>query len=147
MPELLLSCCATYFWHDLGFKYNSFHNHGGKKSTETLNRVFLEITKMDIRPSYPSATIWRFFFLASTIMSFTWWCVVSAALLRQYTYHPYKVFVLGKKRRLQERSKFPQFSFSPQNAGTGNMYSVPWFLHTHGHKCDNQTMPMKETMR
>ena len=80
------------------------------------------------------------FFPASIIMSFTRWGVFSAAPLRQYTYHPCKVFVLGKKWRLQERSKFPQFSFSPQNAGTGNMHSVPWFLHTHGHKCDNQTI-------
>ena len=80
------------------------------------------------------------FFPASTIMSFTRWCIFSCSALVEVWYHRLKVFVLGKKRRLQERSKFPQFLFSHPNVRTGYMYSGPWFLHTHGHKCDNQTI-------
>ena len=80
------------------------------------------------------------FFPASTIMSFTRWCIFSCSALVEVWYHRLKVFVLGKKRRLQERSKFPQFLFSHPNVRTGYVYSGPWFLHTHGHKCDNQTI-------
>ena len=66
-------------------------------------------------------------------------CFFSSALASVYVSSLQSIRT-WKKWRLQERPKFPQFSFSPQNAGTGNMHSVPWFLHTHGHKCDNHTI-------